>query len=371
MNSNEKNIKKLGFGLMRLPMIDSKVDIAQTKQMVDAFLESGYTYFDTAYPYIGGLSEKAVKEAIVNRHPRASFQLASKMPIWEVKENADLERLFQIQLERTGAGYFDFYMLHALGKDKLPDLEKLGMWTYIQELKQRGLAKQVGFSFHDSAEVLEEILTTHPEVDFVQLQINYADWDDNGVQSGACYEIARKHGVPVIIMEPIKGGSLAAMSPEIQQLMKAARPDLSVASWAMRFAGSLEGVITVLSGMSNVEQMQDNLSYMDPVEPLTDSERLVLENVKVKLAEIPTIPCTDCKYCVPDCPQKINIPGIFEARNNLSRYQNLEGTRGHYNWVTESSGKASSCIACGVCEGHCPQHISIIKELAEIATVLE
>ena len=365
------DIKKLGFGLMRLPQKDGQIDLEQLKQMVDLYLEKGFTYFDTAYPYHGGQSEVATREALVKRHPRSSYQLATKLPVWEVKQASDLQRLFNTQLERTGAEYFDFYLLHALDKGRLASLDAFDMWGFVAGLKAKGLVKHIGFSFHDTADVLDEILTKHPEMEFVQLQINYADWEDKDVQSKACYEVALKHNKPIIVMEPVKGGRLASMSPETEAIMKNAEPAMSVASWAVRFAASIDNLVTVLSGMSNMAQMQDNLSYMVDFNPLTQSERGIVDAVVRKNAEIPTIPCTDCKYCVDDCPQKINIPGIFETYNDLKIYRNLDGMKGHYKWVTKDGGKASDCIACGLCEGHCPQHIPIIENLKEIAAVLE
>ena len=365
------DIKKLGFGLMRLPQKDGQIDLEQLKAMVDLYLEKGFTYFDTAYPYHGGQSEVATREALVKRHPRSTYQLATKLPVWEVKQASDLQRLFNTQLERTGAEYFDFYLLHALDKNRLASLDSFDMWGFVAGLKAKGLVKHIGFSFHDTADVLDEILTKHPEMEFVQLQINYADWEDKDVQSKACYEVALKHNKPIIVMEPVKGGRLASMSPDTEVIMKTAEPSMSVASWAVRYAASIENLITVLSGMSNLAQMQDNLSYMVDFKPLSQSERSVVDAVVRKNAEIPTIPCTDCKYCVEDCPQKINIPGIFETYNDLKVYHNLDAMKGHYKWVTKDGGKASDCIACGLCEGHCPQHIPIIENMKEIAGVLE
>lgn len=366
-----KEIPKLGFGLMRLPMINQEVDIEQTKEMVDKFIAQGFTYFDTAYVYINGKSEEAVKEAITKRHPRESFQLATKMPVWDLKKYEDMQPIFDTQLERTGAGYFDFYLLHSLDSDKLEHIENVGAWKFIREMKEKGLVKHMGFSFHDDAETLDKILTAHPEMEFVQLQINYVDWESENVQSRLCYEVARKHNKPVIIMEPVKGGALAGMCPAVQSILKEANPDLSVASWAVRYAASLDGIITVLSGMSNMAQMNDNLSFMSNFQPLNESEGKVIERVVEELKKVPVIPCTACKYCVEDCPQKINIPEILAAYNNFKVYENLEGSRGHYNWLTDGETKASGCIACGSCEGHCPQHINIIDSLKEIAGVFE
>lgn len=366
-----KDIPKLGFGLMRLPMLDEEVDMVQVEKMVDRFMEEGFTYFDTAYVYINGKSEVVAKEAIVNRYPREAFQLATKMSVWMVKKYEDFQQYFDTQLERTGAGYFDFYLLHSLDADKAKEVEGLGGWDFIKDKKEKGFIKHIGFSFHDKAEVLDEILTKHPEAEFVQLQINYADWENDDVQSRLCYEVARKHNTPIIIMEPIKGGSLAGMTPEIQKMFKEANPELSVASWAIRYAASLEGVVTVLSGMSDLAQMEDNLSYMTDFKPLNEGEYEIINAAIEEMAKIPTIPCTACKYCVEDCPQKINIPGVFESMNSLKVYQNEDSSKGMYRWITSSSGKASECIACGSCESLCPQHISIIDTLKEVAAALE
>ena len=249
--------------------------------------------------------------------------------------------------------------------------EKIGAWKFVRELKEKGLIKHLGFSFHDEAEYLDQILTNHPEAEFVQLQINYADWENNKIQSRQCYEVARKHNKPIIVMEPVKGGSLAAMSSEIQSIFKEANPEVSVASWAIRYAASLDGIITVLSGMSNLDQMNDNLSYMSNFQPLKDSERRIIAQVVEELKKVPTIPCTSCRYCIDGCPQKINIPGIFECYNNYKLYDNLDGAKGHYQWMTNRGGKASDCIACGACESHCPQRIQIPDRLKEVAEVLE
>lgn len=364
-------IGKLGFGLMRLPMNGKDIDLEQTKKMVDSFIEKGFTYFDTAYVYIGGESEVAMREAIVKRYPRESVQLATKLPVWMIQNDGDMDKLLATSLERTGAGYFDFYLLHALEEDRVALLDKHDVWGWAQEKKKQGILKHVGFSFHDSAAVLDDILTKHPEMEFVQLQINYADWEDKDVQSRLCYEVALKHNKPIVIMEPVKGGNLAGMPEAIQDLMKAARPELSVASWAVRFAASLENVVTVLSGMSNIEQMEDNLSYMSAFEPVSEKERAVIDTVVKKLAEVPTIPCTDCKYCVDGCPQKIKIPDLFKTYNTFLMYQNLESSKGHYRWVTSENPKASACIACGDCETQCPQHIPIIENLKQVAGVFE
>jgi len=365
------SIKKLGFGLMRLPMNGGEIDLAQTRKMADLFMEKGFTYFDTAYPYIGGKSECAVKDALVARYPRESFYLADKLPPWAVKEPADCRKIFDTQLSRTGAGYFDFYLLHALDKDKLKILDDNSVWEFARELKEKGLIRHLGFSFHDTADVLEKILSGHPEMEFVQLQINYADWDSDSVQSRLCYETARRHEKPVIVMEPVKGGSLAMMTDEITGLFKTRSPGLSVASWAVRFAASLPGVLTVLSGMSNLEQMEDNLSYMEHFSPLSPQEQAVIGKVSEILRNTPTVPCTKCQYCVDGCPQGINIPGIFAALNHFKVYGNPVVAKNQYKGAVKDKGRASDCIACGNCESHCPQHIEIIETLKEAAKRFE
>lgn len=364
-------IPKLGFGLMRLPQKDGIIDVEQVKKMADHFMAKGFTYFDTAYVYGGGASELAAKEAIVSRFPRESFQLADKLPVIDIKKEEDMEAFVQTSLERTGAGYFDFYLLHALNASKVEICDKFNAWDYMLKLKERGIAKHVGFSFHDSAEVLDRILTDHPEMEFVQLQINYADWDSANVQSRACYEVARKHNKPVLIMEPVKGGSLATMTPDIQAKFKAANPDVSVSSWAVRFAASLDGIITVLSGMSDLQQMEDNTSYMEHFQPLNDSERAVIDEVVKILNSIPTIPCTACRYCVDGCPMQINIPAIFSAYNTYLVYGNLQGAKNSYKNAIKDHGMASSCVHCLQCEAQCPQKINITERLKEIAKVLE
>lgn len=367
-----KSIPKLGFGLMRLPMLGDEVDIEQTKEMVDQFLKAGFTYFDTAYGYIGGKSEEAAKTALVDRYPRESFQLATKLPAWAGPKNAEEARqMFYTSLNRTGAGYFDFYLLHNCGGSRTKAFDDYDLWNFVLEQKEKGLIKHVGFSMHDNAEVLDEILTRHPEMEFVQLQINYADWNNATIQSGKCFEVAKKHGKPVIIMEPVKGGLLANPPEPVAELLKAKNQKASLASWAVRYAASLENVITVLSGMSDLSQMADNLATMADFKPLDQEERQVVEKARTILEKIPAIPCTACQYCVKGCPQEIAIPGVFSAMNRYLIYDNLENAKGNYQWETRDGGKASKCISCGRCEAVCPQHIAIISELAQSAKTLE
>ena len=362
-------MKKLGFGLMRLPMIGKEVDIEQTKQMVDVFMQNGFTYFDTAWGYSGGKSEMAAKQALVDRYPRESFQLATKLPAWLAKSEEDAKAMFETSMERTGAGYFDYYLLHNLGGDRTAMFTDWGIWDYLQEKKQQGLIRKLGFSFHDTADVLDRILTEHPEMDFVQLQINYADWESDNVQSRLCYETAVKHGKPVIIMEPVKGGSLANMPDAIAHPMTDYAPDASQSSWALRFAAGLENVLMVLSGMSTLEQMKENVAVMAEVKPLSEEEHAVLNQVNENLKKTDSVPCTGCGYCVKGCPMGINIPSIFSAYNTHKIYDYLAGAKRSYGFAT-AKVQPDVCIACGQCEAVCPQKIAIIDTLKEAHELL-
>ncbi len=359
-------MKNLGFGLMRLPLLNEdqkSFDKQQIFDMADKYLEMGFTYFDTAYMYHDGASERMLKEAVVDRHPRESFLVATKLPTMMLEKEEDIPRIFNEQLERTGAGYFDYYLLHCLNGHNYEVSERLGAFEFVQQKKREGLVKRVGFSFHDNAEMLDKILTEHPEMEFVQLQINYLDWEDNGVQSRKCYEVARKHGKDIIVMEPVKGGTLANVPPKAEKLLKEASSDMSTASWAVRFAASCEGVIMVLSGMSNMQQLSDNTGYMVDFVPLTESEKQLCFKVADIINNAVSVPCTACRYCVEGCPMNIAIPEYFAHFNN--------DDRSGYTEVSAKYGKASECIECGQCESHCPQHIEIIKQLKEVAKAFE
>lgn len=364
-------MKKLGFGLMRLPQKDGQIDIEETKQMVDMFLEAGFTYFDTAWAYPG--SEDAIRQALVERYPRDKFTIATKNAAWiDCKTKEDAVSQFETSLRQTGAGYFDYYLLHNLGEGRTKYFNDFDMWEWIQEKKREGLVKNAGFSFHSTPEELEELLTAHPEMDFVQLQINYADWENPAVQSRKCYEIARKYEKPIIVMEPVKGGMLATPPQSVVNILKEAEPGSSAASWGIRFAADKAGVITVLSGMSSIAQMRDNLSYMTDFTGLKEEQRRVIKNAQEELAKIPLIPCTTCNYCAKVCPMDIGISGSFTAMNYLTLYGDKDAALGQENWLVGKHGRkrADQCIKCGKCEEACPQHIKIRENLEEVKRVL-
>ncbi len=366
-----EDIKKLGFGLMRLPKNGDEFDIEQIKKMVDRFLEEGFTYFDTAWAYAG--SEDAIRQALVERYPRESYQLATKNAAWiRCKTKEDAYAQFEKSLNSTGAGYFDYYLLHNLGMKRTQYFEDFELWDYFLKKKEEGLIKHLGFSFHDKADVLEEILKKHPEAEFVQLQINYADWESNSIQSRACYEVACKYGKPVVIMEPVKGGLLAAPPEGVKDIFKAAEPDASPASWAIRFAADLPGIITVLSGMSSLEQMEDNLATMKSFEHLTEEQKETVKKAQEELAKVELIPCTTCNYCAKVCPMDIGISGSFEAINSYRLYNNLQFAKGRIGWLVDAQGhkRAEECIECGACEDACPQHIEIRDELKHVTELL-
>ncbi|MCQ2422499.1 MAG: aldo/keto reductase [Lachnospiraceae bacterium] len=369
---NIKTMPKLGFGMMRLPMKNGEIDMEQVNKMVDCYMEHGYNYFDTAYVYHGGESEKVVKKALTERYPREAFTVATKLPAWALSTKEDRDRVFNEQLARTGLSYIDYYLLHSLEDgNNYRVYEELDCFRWGMEKKAAGLIKHLGFSFHGTPELLKKVLDDHPEIEFVQIQVNYADWDNKVVHSGELYEILLERNIPMIIMEPVKGGTLANMAPALMDMFKAARPDASVASWAMRFVGSLPGIATILSGMSDESQLADNLKTFDNFEPLSDEEQALIKEVVKKMLDIPLIPCTSCRYCVDGCPMGIQIPDIFNAVNTKRKFPGDNRPGFYYNSLTGYSGKASDCVGCGQCEGVCPQHLEITELLKEAAAVFE
>ena len=373
MSINLNTMPKLGFGLMRLPEKDGTIDIGHVSRMVDAYMQAGLNYFDTAYVYHGGNSEKAIKEALVRRYPRDQFMLATKLPAWCMKEPADRDRIFNEQCERCGVDYFDFYLLHSIEDGSNGETyERLDCFNWGLRKKAEGKIRHFGFSFHGSPAYLTKVLDAHPETEFVQIQLNYADWKNPVVRSGELYEILHQKNIPMIIMEPVKGGTLAALKPELEEMYRSVRPDASIASWALRFVGSLPGVMTILSGMSTEEQMKDNIGTFTGFEPLTADEREMIDKVRTIMLNVPQIGCTSCRYCTPGCPMKISIQDVFRAVNTMSLYGDVFRPKAFYNGVIgQGYGRASECIACGQCEGVCPQHLPIIDLLKDASAKLD
>ena len=362
---------KLGFGLMRLPKDkQGQIKLDEVQRMVDSYMERGFNYFDTAYVYEG--SEEAIRQTLVEKYPRDVYTLADKLPAWKLTCQEDVERIFQESLNRTGVDYFDFYLLHSVEKSHYPTYEKYQCFDFIQEMKKQRKIKYMGFSFHDDADFLDKVLTEHPEIDFVQLQLNYLDWENGVIQSRRNYEVARKHHKPIVVMEPIKGGTLASFSDDIEKIYKDYAPQKSIASWALRYVASLEGVMTILSGMSNAQQMNDNLDTMTHFEKINNEEAKLIKQVTDQVLSYPTIPCTKCRYCTPGCPMHIQIPDLFTAYNSAKMYG--ENRRYQTYYKDHSTGDyqpAKACIACGQCESVCPQHLEIISLLKEVSEVFD
>lgn len=361
-----ENIKKLGFGLMRLPRRGAVIDVKQTSEMVDMFLESGFTYFDTAFVYVG--SEAATKKALVARHPRESYTLASKLMAAKIPSAKLAKAELDTSLKRTGAGYLDYYLLHSLMENNYTQYDKYGLWDFVKEEKAKGRIRHYGFSFHGGPELLDKLLTEHPDVEFVQLQINYADWNDPKVRARENYEVARKHGKSIVVMEPVKGGKLADPPEDVKKIFDAVNPGASYASWAIRFVASLDGILTVLSGMSNTAQMKDNLSFMTDFAPLNEKELEAIKKAQEVFNKAKDIPCTACRYCTEGCPAGISIPDVFAIRNAQLASGQLDAAKEKYALLDV---KASACVGCGQCESVCPQKIDIIEQLKACADILE
>lgn len=372
------NSKKLGFGLMRLPLLDDKdagsIDIETVKKMVDVFMERGFTYYDTAIMYHAMKSQNCVKEVLTDRYPRESFTLATKLHSDFFHSAEDRERVFEEQLTNTGVDYFDYYLLHDMSSERRGKYEQYDCFGWMMEKKAKGLVKHIGFSFHDRADLLDEILTAHPETEFVQLQLNYFDWESPSVQSRKCYEVCVKHGKPVIVMEPVRGGTLANVPEEVKTLFKQHAPEMSVPSWAIRFAASHENVKVVLSGMSNMAQMEDNTGYMQDFKPLDEKEMEVVKSAAAAIEASLAISCTGCSYCTEGCPMNICIPRYFSLYNTEVLEKPTPGARPqriYYNRLCNTFGRPEDCIACGQCEGICPQHLPIIEDLKIVAEHFE
>jgi len=361
-------MKNFGFGCMRLPMVggaEGVVDQAQFDRMVDKFLAEGFTYFDTAHGYLNGKSEPAIREGLTKRYPRDRYVLTDKLSGSFFQSEADIRPLFQQQLEACGVEYFDYYLMHALTAKGYQKYVACNAFGVAEQLKAEGKLRHIGISFHDKPAVLEQILTEQPGIEAVQIQFNYADYDDPGVESGGVYEVCRKFGKPVIVMEPVKGGSLADLPEDARAVLDGLKGG-SPASYAIRYAASFEGVFMVLSGMSTYEQMEENVGFMGQFQPLTAAERAAVDRVRELLKHRDTVACTNCRYCVAGCPRHILIPDLFACLNEKN-----QGGRGDYGACTEGHGKAGDCIGCKQCEGACPQHLPITKLLKTVAETFE
>jgi predicted aldo/keto reductase-like oxidoreductase len=365
MNPYFPEIKKnFGCGMMRLPMCGEEVDIPETCRMVDAFLEAGFNYFDTAHGYIGGKSELAVRDALTSRYPRDRYILADKLSSSFFKTAEEVRPYFETMLEACGVTYFDFFLIHAVNAKNYEHYKACRAYEISAELKAEGKIRHLGMSFHDTADVLDRILSEQPAVEFVQLQLNYIDFEDPHVQARLCYEVCEKHGKPVVVMEPVRGGSLVNLPAEALDVLNGLG-GCSPAGYAIRYAAGFDRVFMTLSGMSNMEQMNDNLASMKDFTPLNEQELAAIDRVCEIIRAVPTIPCTSCRYCVDGCPKNIAIPRLFEAENVARRYTTAMA-RDDYYWATVKNGKPSDCIGCGKCEKICPQQLEIRRLLSEI-----
>lgn len=368
----------LGFGFMRLPTLNNNhtnIDYDELNKMVDKYIESGFNYFDTGFHYHNGVSEVALRKSVVERYPRESLIIADKLPIYSLPKEEDLEPIFQEQLKRCGVDYFDYYLVHNVCKFSEPSFVEVDSFGFVKKKLEEGLIKHMGISYHDTPEMLEDILNKYPEIEFVQLQLNYYDWEDDNVKARECYEIATKHEKQVIVMEPVKGGTLINLPTEADKMMKEYNPDASIASWAIRYAASPENVMIVLSGMSTLEQLEDNVSSMKNFKKINMDEQRIIEEVVDLLKKQITVDCTKCNYCISYCPKNIDIPRLFDLYNT-EMYMKPEGfsAQGQYYRTyakKEDVGIASECIECNNCINQCPQHLNIPKHLKEVAKTFE
>lgn len=364
----KNNDMLLGFGIMRIPEnAAGDVDTELLGKLADRFMEKGYTYFDTAHTYLGGRAEGAFKTAVADRYPREAYQIATKLPLFDLKTKEEYRAMMDLSLERLGTGYVDFWLIHSLKEETMKRAEDCGVWDLMKEYKASGKAKHIGFSYHDSPELLDAYLDRHPETEFVQLQVNYMDWEDESIRARECCEAVRKHGLPIIIMEPIKGGGLATGNEDVQKLLGGE----TAASMALRWAAQVDGVKMILSGMNTMEQVEENTAVLKQPKPLTAEQNAAMEKAAEILKSIPRVPCTSCKYCEEGCPQKIRIHWILELYNNAVVFKNPEPVRGTFGRFVGDSGVPSSCLKCGLCESVCPQHLPIPELMENAAKILE
>ena len=355
---------KLGYGNMRLPRINGELDYKTIYKMIDTFMEAGYSYIDTCHTYEA--SEKALGETLVPRYPREQYQLNTKLSLLPVSKPEDMQAQFDSSRRRLGLDYVDFYFLHSLNRDYLEKADKLGAWEFLHGLKEKGDAKHIGFSFHDTPELLDETLNKHPETELVLLQLNYLDWEDPGIQSRRLYETARKHNVPISVMEPCKGGWLASEDSESGKFLKSANPGVSVASWAFRFIGELDGIHSILSGMGSLKEVEDNVNTFNDFKPLSEEEHKLIKKAVEIARATPSIPCTDCRYCIKQCPKGINIPECLQIHNNNMIYKDLSSLQHLFYMMGLTTTTPTDCIKCGACEKVCPQQIEISKHMSTI-----
>ncbi len=369
---NPKDMPRLGFGLMRLPEQNGVIDMDEVCRMVDRYMKAGFNYFDTAYDiYHSGRSEAAAREAIVKRYPRDSFILSCKMPGWELRQIEDLDRIFEEQLTCAGVDYFDLYMLHGLEADSYDKYESFDAFGWAMQKVEEGKIRHFGFSYQGGPKLLRRILGEHPETEFVQIILNYADWNNPVMRTGKLYDVLVDFNIPIIATEPVRGGMLTYLKPELEAMYKAVRPDKSVASWALRYVGSLPGVMTIVSSTTYVAHVIDNLETMKDFEPLSENEKETMDEVTRIMLDAQLIGCTACRTCCDGCPMVIDIPNVFRSINTIRLYGDEIMPKAYYNGLIGKHGRASDCVACGQCESICPQHLPIIELMREAGEILD